>query len=212
MLRFPVVAIGLVVSLVFTACQVSKANKAPKPFAEAESLVCPPDTERVENHDSTFPEIYCMSKSGKLGPWLEFDENGIIKTRAEYVDDKMEGLWTSYHPNGSIDAQGTMHKNMRVGQWKQWYVDHTPRSEKDYKNNVYDGQVRLYYRNGTLMVEGKYVNDLEEGPWKVYTPEGELARECRLDAGEEKDCIVHIKDFKIKSRQVDRRIIITEDS
>lgn len=189
--------LGIAITLVCLACQPPKTKKIVKPFAEAETIECTSGTERVENYDSSFPEVFCIGELGKSGPWLEFDENGSLKTKANYVDDKMQGLWTSYHPNGVIDAQGMMKQNMRVGEWKQWYVDRTLRSEKEYKNNLYNGKTRLYYRNGALMAEGQFENDLEEGQWKVYTPENKLARECLYAAGQEKNCVIHIKEFEV---------------
>lgn len=182
-------------------------------FAEGLKLQCPENTKRVEKRDSSYPEFYCVGAEGRVGPWLEYDAYGRIRTRAMFVKDKMTGEWIQYHPNGQIDLKGEMIENKRNGEWKQWYVDGKIRSVKHYEMNVLNGHVELYYLNGTKMAEGDFVNDFEEGPWKVYTNDGRLARECRMDHGEEKDCIVHVKDFKIKFKSFgDRKIKVTEES
>lgn len=182
-------------------------------FAEGLQLACPENTKRVEKRDSSYPEFYCVGPEGRVGTWLEYDAYGRLRTRATFENDKMSGEWIQYHPNGQIDLRGMMVDNKRDGEWKQWYVDGKLRSIKRYAQNVLNGRVELFYLNGAKMAEGDFVDDFEEGPWKVYTPEGKLARECRMEHGEEKDCVVHIKDFKIKSKSFgDRKIKVTEES
>ena len=55
------------------------------------------------------------------------------------------------------------------------------------------------------MAEGGHIAGIEEGSWKVYTPEGKLARECTLVHGEEKDCIVHDKEFMKSTYQYESK-------
>jgi len=196
-----------------SGCQSEKlAAQARVPFEEASRLDCPPQTSRIEKRSSMFPEFFCVGDHGRQGPWLEFDPHGNLKTQAFFVDDKLTGPWIAYHIGGAIEQQGEMRQNMRQGKWTQWYVDGTLRSEKHFVNGEQHGSVTLYYRNGVIMAQGDYVNDLEEGPWKVYTPEGKLARECRLDRGDEKDCVVHIRDFNTKSGNLHPRPIAGDGS
>ena len=107
-----------------------------------------------------------------------------------------------------------MQDNMRVGEWTQWYVTGEKRSIKHFKDNVIHGKTEIFYKNGHLMGEGEFVNNFEEGIWKLYTPEGKLARECTFEGGEEKGCVIHIKEFQPKSKTFgdDRQIKVTEDS
>ena len=177
-------------------CQ-QNAVKQFEPFAEARAMVCPDKTQRIEVRESSYPEFYCVGFKGRTGPWLEFDAEGRLRKRAEYLNDKMNGEWFAYHPNGMIETRGQMKDDMRVGLWTQYYINGQMRSEKNYANNQQDGPLKLYYQDGKLMADGAYVAGIEEGPWHVYTPEGKLARECRLVHGEEKDCIIHDKDFQI---------------
>ncbi len=187
----------VLIFLTFAAvsCQNASQNTR-KPFAEAETLECPLQSRRVEMTNSSYPEYYCVGMDGRIGTWLQFDVNGRLRIRTEYKNDKMEGQWIQYHSDGSVDTQGTVSNDMRIGEWKQFYVNGAPRSIKHYENNQLHGHVQLFYQEGGLMAEGDYVSDFEEGPWKVYTPEGELARECRMVHGEEKDCVIHLKDFQ----------------
>lgn len=185
---------------VVVGCQKGQANQEAEPFKEVRDLKCPDHTRRVEVTNTSYPEYYCVGMDGRTGLWLEFDVNGRLRTRANYVKDKLNGAWTSYHPNGQIDTEGLMENDVRTGKWTQYYVNGKLRSVKHYENNRLHGGVELYYNTGTIMASGDYVNDYEEGPWKVYTPKGELARECRLEHGEEKECQIFIKDFQPTSK------------
>lgn len=182
--------------LCFVSCD-HKTGNGYQPFAEANAMVCPEQTQRIEVRESSYPEFYCVGFEGRVGTWLEYDERGRLRKRAHYQKDKMNGEWLAYHPNGMVETRGQMKDDSRTGVWLQYYINGQMRSEKTYHNNQLDGPLKLYYQDGKLMAEGSYVAGIEEGPWKVYTPEGELARECQLVHGEEKNCVVHLEDFKI---------------
>jgi antitoxin component YwqK of YwqJK toxin-antitoxin module len=195
------IRLGLCALTLTPICGCQKVTPERIPFAEGKSLVCPENTRRVEVTNTSYPEYYCIGDHGRTGEWLEFDVNGRLRTRAEYHNDKLNGKWTLYHADGSVDTQGQTVDGKRTGEWKQWYVNGNLRSIKHYDNNRLHGNVELYYQTGTLMAKGDYVDEFEEGPWQVFTPEGKLARECRMQRGEEKDCVIHIEDFQITSKK-----------
>lgn len=187
------------------SCAVSclpACNSVPvrRPFAEAETLACPKQTQRIEEKDSSYPKFYCVGLEGREGPYLEFDAHGNIKTKSQYHKDQLNGEWTSYHPDGAVDVTGNIQNGIRNGLWTQKYVNGNLRSEKHYKNDTLDGMVKLYYQTGVLMAQGNYRDGFEEGPWQVFTPEGKLARECVMVHGKETDCKIHVKDFNVESR------------
>lgn len=173
---------------------------ASKRYAEADNLVCPPQTNRIEDLEGSYPKFYCVGFDGKQGTMMEFDAHGRIKLIANYDKDKLQGEWTSYHPNGKIDTKGMMENDMRQGVWNQYYVNGEIRSVKTYKDSLQNGDVELYYQTGGLMAKGAFVDDLEQGPWKVYTPEGECARECTMVDGKEENCEIFIKDYQITTK------------
>lgn len=187
---------GLIALLIMMqGCQKTATEKR-IPFAEGKSLTCPENTKKAETLNTSYPEYFCVGTDGKSGPWLEFDVNGRIRTRTEYVNDKINGQWIHYHPDGQIDTQGQMENDLRVGAWTQFYINGEKRSIKTYAGNKLNGPLKLFYQTGGLMAEGTFKDDFEEGPWKVYTPEGELARECVMVHGKETNCVIHIKDFQ----------------
>ena len=93
---------------------------ASKRYAEADNLVCPPQTNRIEDLEGSYPKFYCVGFDGKQGTMMEFDAHGRIKLIANYDKDKLQGEWTSYHPNGKIDTKGMMENDMRQGVWNQY--------------------------------------------------------------------------------------------
>ena len=188
-----IILIG-VSGLAETGCRQGTADY--RPFAAAEEMVCPDGAQRVEVRESSYPEFYCVGEEGRVGPWLEFDENGRLRKRAEYSHDKMNGSWEAYHPNGLVETRGQMSDDKRTGVWVQYYVNGSLRSEKNYADNQLEGPIKLYYQDGRLMADGGFSAGIEEGKWRVYTPEGKLAKECDLVHGEEKNCVVHEEGFK----------------
>lgn len=194
-------------------CSSVACNKSQHSAIQEEwtvELDCPPQTKRVEKKEEVLPEFFCIGENGKQGPWKEFDNEKRLLVVANFVDDRLEGPWTRYASTGEPELQGQYLNNMRTGLWKEWYVDGTKRSEKEYLEGMEHGYTKVWYRNGKLMAEGQYVQSLEEGPWKVYNPEGKLARECTMIQGVETDCIVHDKDFEIKSRKNESNLTIRD--
>lgn len=177
---------------VLTGCHQASRT----PFQEGLELQCPENSRRIVEDNSSYPKYYCMGVDGRTGEWLEFDVYGRLRTRAYYVADRLQGQWTQYHSDGSIDTRGMMQDGKRVGEWRQFYVNGNPRSVKNYVDSRLNGPLKLYYQEGGLMAEGTYQDDFEEGAWKVFTPDGVLARECQMRRGEEKDCVIHLKDFQ----------------
>ena len=182
-----------ILPLIVVAISGCSQQPQPQKYAEAAKMVCPEQTRRVEMTNSAYPEFYCVGMTGRVGTWLEYDANAHLRTRAEFKDDKLNGTWESYHTDGTLELRGTMADDLRQGEWTQYYVNGKLRSIKHYKDNHIHGAVKLYYQTGGLMAEGEYVEDFEEGPWKVYLEDGRLARECRLEHGEEKECEIYIK-------------------
>jgi len=195
----------MTLGIVALTCACDNKPQQRQPFAEAADFVCPDGARRVEIRETSYPEFYCVGEKGRTGTWLEFDVNGRLRKRGEYKDGKLNGPWIAYHADGSVETSGQMVNDERTGVWTQTYVNGVRRSEKSYKNNQLDGPIKLYYMTGELMAEGGHVAGIEEGPWKVYKPDGKLARECMLVHGEEKDCVVHDKDFQITTYQYESK-------
>jgi len=92
---------------------------------------------------SLYPEI-------KTGEFNWYYENGRLKHKGEYLDNKEIGTHKWYYDNGQLEAI----ENYSMG-----------RLEGDYKE---------YYRNGTLKYYGEYSDNMKIGTHKWYYENGQL--------------------------------------
>jgi len=54
----------------------------------------------------------------KSGEYLEFYDNGHIKSRGKYKDGQMHGNWDFYRRDGSMMRSGRLEKGEPVGKWQ----------------------------------------------------------------------------------------------
>ena len=126
-------------------------------------------------------------------------EEGLIKKKEYYSNEKGGGIWKKY----SVNSQGELH-----GPFRMYWPDGSKKAQCEYKGGklvgMYadfykDGQLRLgvefddrgletglsesYWPNGKLEYEIHYKNGLEEGPYKTYWPNGQLEVECTMISG-----------------------------
>jgi len=88
-------------------------------------------------------------KNGKReGAWVEYFENGQLKSNGHYKNGKYEGAWVFYYESGQLYARG------------------------NYKNSKLKGAWVSYYENGQIWFKGNYKNDKEEGVWVGYNEDG----------------------------------------
>ncbi len=181
----------------FSACKQEKSEKVDSPQPEKPAFLehpCPEGTQKVENLNKPFAEIYCMGPNGREGLWRQYDKMHHLYLEGHYQNDKQVGTWTRFHENGQPMTQGELVDGRREGLWTDWYVDGAKRSEKMFVHSQVHGTTRLWYRSGQLMAEGESVDNVEQGLWKVWNEKGELARECTMIDGNETNCVNHIKD------------------
>jgi antitoxin component YwqK of YwqJK toxin-antitoxin module len=88
-------------------------------------------------------------KDGKrVGPWVDYYNNGQLMWKGNFTDSKMDGAWFRYHNNGRLETKGTYKDGKRVGLWV------------------------TYHQNGRLSGKGTYKNRKKEGPWVNYNEDG----------------------------------------
>jgi antitoxin component YwqK of YwqJK toxin-antitoxin module len=88
-------------------------------------------------------------KNGKReGAWVEYFENGQLKSNGHYKNGKYEGAWVFYYESGQLYTRG------------------------NYKNSKLKGAWVSYYENGQIRFKGNYKNDKEEGVWVGYNEDG----------------------------------------
>ena len=78
----------------------------------------------------------------------EWHQNGQLKVKGQYKNNKKDSLWISYYPNG------------------------TKQSENYYSNNMLHGNTVTYYENGNPRYRGFYLEGEKHGKWLFWDLEG----------------------------------------
>lgn len=109
------------------------------------------------------------------GLMVEYDENGKVIARGEFIEGMEEGDW--FYETGDARIEGKYAEGKRNGVWKYWQL----RGYGKEKTLVFEGRfiednphgTHIYYwDNGNKKDEGEYVMGLKEGNWISYTYEG----------------------------------------
>ena len=145
----------------------------------------------------------------KQGKWLKMWDNGMVKYKGAFNNDKPTGTFTyyypsgkekaivtfsdngttahniSYHENGKKMAEGDFVNQKKVGVWKYFSdLDEKVVSEEHYKNGLPDGESITYYPDKEKPFEIiTYKNGVKNGSWIKYFPDGEKMTETTYKNG-----------------------------
>ncbi len=125
--------------------------------------------------------------SDRQGTWWNWYDNGALQSRAEFVDDEMNGTFLIYHKNGSLMDSSFVKDGTPIGETCTYYYMGGTRTRKITDGETLNGPVeemhpsgavewtytmvkgkahgtgRQLYANGALRYEGEYVNDERQG-------------------------------------------------
>lgn len=106
------------------------------------------------------------------GPFVEYDENGNVIAKGDYLGDEKEGDWSYVH--GNITEKGRYYDGQREGVWKTWFADGTVASEIYYDADVPSGKFFFNWENGKTRMTGRYEGGEPAGTWYKYDENGNL--------------------------------------
>lgn len=126
-----------------------------------------------------------------------FYDNGQVKTKATYLNDKMDGVRREYDKEGNITQSYVMdqgnvrekggivdNSGLKQGKWEEYYKSGQLRAKGKYVDGVKTGEWIYYFRNGEIEQRGKYNEEGKaEGTWRWYYPDGQLRKEEELKNG-----------------------------
>lgn len=79
-------------------------------------------------------EIKYWKDSLKHGDWLWFYENGQIRQKAKFIEDKLNGEFSVYLSDGKPHITGAYKNNVRDGKWVYYKEDGTIKITIEYSN------------------------------------------------------------------------------
>lgn len=131
----------------------------------------PPDTIPVFMADS-LKAVYIYADTGKAlnridaqgrkqGLWEKRYEDGNLRYRGHFWDDKPDGIFKNYYDGDSIE------------------------SITIYSNNGHVAYTHMFYTTGALASEGKFIDQKEDSIWKYYDESQHLKRKDYYKDGKE---------------------------
>lgn len=117
------------------------------------------------------------------GSWVEYHNNGLIKSITTYVGGLKEGLFAEFNEQGQTVRRCLYHLDQREGEYREFNYS-TVKEERFYKAGKLEGAVKIYYPDGKVMEEGVYVNGLRDGISRWYDQAGNVTIEYEYNAGQ----------------------------
>ena len=84
------------------------------------------------------------SKGKKQGLWKKTYDNGNIRYKGNFIDDKADGIFYYYYKSGELQL------------------------EKEFFHSGSAAATYVYYKNGNLKASGLYVNEQKDSTWNYY--------------------------------------------
>ncbi|MEQ9415485.1 MAG: toxin-antitoxin system YwqK family antitoxin, partial [Cyclobacteriaceae bacterium] len=112
----------------------------------------------------------------RVGNWVAYHPNGLVKSVTSYVDGKREGLTLELSNSGQLEKRMQYHNDQLHGDYLEFRYS-TVKEERRYNNGKLEGTVKIYYDNGNIMEEGAYQNGTRHGLSKWYDQEGNVTIE-----------------------------------
>ena len=96
----------------------------------------------------------------KQGKWIKMWNNGMVKYKGQFQDNRPYGEFRYFYPSGKLKAVMTFSENGKKA------------------HNI------SYHENGKKLAEGEYANRKKEGVWRYYSDQdGKLVSEERYENG-----------------------------
>lgn len=130
-----------------------------------------------------------LSQSGliengkRVGNWVDYHPNGIVKSVTSYVDGKKEGMALEISNSGQLEKRMQYHNDQLHGDYREFRYT-TMKEQRNYRNGKLEGTVKIYYDDGKIMEEGAYQNGTRHGVSKWYDQDGNVTIEYEYESGE----------------------------
>lgn len=119
-------------------------------------------------------ELRYLPPDNRKSVMTSYHENGKIKARGNYIDQKKDSVWVYYATNDSMSAIESYKAGLKNGTWKIFYDNGKLSEEVSYALDVKTGIHRMFFKDGSLKFEATYKNGKYEGPAGIYHPNGKI--------------------------------------
>jgi antitoxin component YwqK of YwqJK toxin-antitoxin module len=98
---------------------------------------------------------------------------------------------TAWFQNGQMKIRGDYKNNKREGKWEAWYENGKLWSEGYFENGLSEGEFKIYNEDGSLMIISSYKAGKPHGKWTFFT-DGTKSKEVYF----ENDSIINEISFE----------------
>lgn len=116
-----------------------------------------------KNSPITIKTHYCKGTTLKCGVQTKTAPNGVVIFRANYVNDKYDGLVRSYYANGNLKESREYIEGKETNTRTLYYENGKIQLTQAYEQNKREGEGKKYYESGKLKEQFFYKNDMREG-------------------------------------------------
>ncbi len=99
----------------------------------------------------------------KFGKWIEYHDNGIIKSIGFYKDDLPDGFWKYFDDSGRLVEQGNYKKGLITGVWEYYCENNNLRKISNFLDGKLDGITVEFDCNGDTILKVHYDYGLKNG-------------------------------------------------
>ncbi len=130
-------------------------------------------------------EIVEVSHGARHGKTLEYHENGQLKLKANYQNDKPEGVVEGWFEDGMLAFTKIYKEGKQVGEQKEFFEKQQGLLRLCLYNSKgeMDGEQKMFYPNGNLQSIMTYKDGLLHGKKALFNQEGDVLEEGYYEQG-----------------------------
>ena len=122
---------------------IVKPTKPKEEFSDTTGLV---KTE-TKNTAGKITSTGNLLNGKKENSWIEYYDNGLIRTLTTYYHDKKDGLFLEFNTNNQVVKRCFYHNDVRHGEYKEFNSVNV-KEERYYENGKQGGLTKIYYNIG----------------------------------------------------------------
>ena len=131
----------------------------------------------------TIKTQYCKGTTLKCGKQIKIAPNGVVIFRANYINDKYDGLVRSYYLSGKLKESREYIEGKETNTRTLYYENGKIESSQMYVDNKREGEGKKYYESGKIKEQFFYKNDMREGVRQEFDKYEKLTLETMYKQG-----------------------------
>lgn len=131
------------------------------------------------------------------GGYSSYFDNGNLKTKGQYSNNKATGKWEFYYESGQLKMEGQLKENANVGTWVYYFENGNKSMEGPVQGLNKEGEWKYYFESGQLKESGSYQANKKIGVWKTFYENGDTHIVTEYSNGKE-SCTIYYNSGSVK--------------